>query len=146
MRQRLRSNDLIEAAPAVTNNRTPRTPSRRGSPDKVKAFVALEPFRRCWAEAAGLAGSSACIWLFSSTLKNDRLIRRVQIEPHDATLPWGEFWRRLDVCRSSCRTFLSPVEPRWRQPPAAPGGIANRSNRFAGEIYSPYLPQVSGSG
>src|ERR1017187_4390432 len=65
--------------------------------------------------------------------QNDRLIRRVQIEPHDATLPWGEFWRRLDVCRSSCRTFLSPVEPRWRQPPAAPGGIANRSNRFAGE-------------
>jgi hypothetical protein len=39
MRQRLRSNDLIEAAPAVTNNRTPRTPSRRGSPDKVKAFT-----------------------------------------------------------------------------------------------------------
>ena len=38
MRQRLRSNDLIEAAPAVTNNRT-RTPSRRGSPDKVKAFL-----------------------------------------------------------------------------------------------------------
>ena len=30
---------------------------------------ALEPGRRCWAEAAGLAGSSACIWLFSSTLK-----------------------------------------------------------------------------
>ena len=32
-------------------------------------FVALEPGRRCWAEAAGLAGASACIWLFSSTLK-----------------------------------------------------------------------------
>jgi hypothetical protein len=31
--------------------------------------VALEAGRRCWAEAAGLAGSSACIWLFSSTLK-----------------------------------------------------------------------------
>src|SRR5664280_1797044 len=47
--------------------------------------------------------------------QNDRLIRRVQIEPHDVTHLGGEFWRRLDVCRSSCRTFLNPVELRWRR-------------------------------
>jgi hypothetical protein len=38
-------------------------------PTSPNAVGALEPGRRRWAEAAGLAGSSACIWLFSSTLK-----------------------------------------------------------------------------
>src|ERR1035437_352241 len=97
------------------------------------------PKRQAWLGPAPVSGSS-----------HPRSKRSPYPEGSDRAprchAPWGEFWRRLDVCRSSCRTFLSPVELRWRQPPAAPGGIATRSNRFAGEIYSPYLPQVSGSG
>src|ERR1022692_3900292 len=112
------------------------------------------PDRRLWPlSRVGGAGPKRQAWLGPAPVSGSshpRSKRSPYPEGSDRAprchAPWGEFWRRIDVCRSSCRTFLSPVELRWRQPPAAPGGIANRSNRFAGEIYSPYLPQVSGSG
>src|SRR5664280_1797043 len=114
---------------ATRQEQFPRTP-----------FVALEPGRR-------LAGPKRQDWLGPAPVSGSshpRSKRSPYPEGSDRAprchAPWG---RILEETRCMPEQLQNILEPGGTEvAPAAPGGIANRSNRFAGEIYSPYLPQV----